>query len=372
VESVPMEEMMRLPLHTQHAQRGAKFGQFGRWEVPLYYSSILEEHDAVRTRAGVFDISHMGEFLISGVGAGVFLNELLPRDISRMQHQRAWYMPLLNEGGGILDDIILYRFREDLFLMIVNAANIEKDFTWVSYCEKELIDVSVQPVKISNVSEGKGLLAIQGPQSAKIVGKLYGEDGGNLKYYHCKVFKWGMLARTGYTGEDGFEIMVDVQKMKSVWAQLFEVGEEFGLVPTGFGARDTLRLEAGMFLYGHDMDENTSPLAAGIGWAVDLKKSSFIGRSALLKEQKDSHPLRLMGFEMVDRGIPRQGCKIKDKGQDVGHVTSGSFSPTLKKNIGLGYVDCELSKVGTNIDIMIRNQPVKARVCEMPFYRRKK
>lgn len=353
----------RLPLHAKHAEKGARFGAFGDWEVPLYYTSILEEHEAVRERAGLFDISHMGEFFLSGPHAESFLQELLPRDICRLAPGAAFYMPLLNERGGIVDDIILYRFAPDLFLLIVNAANVEKDFDWI----KPRVPSGVS---FENQSEEKGLLALQGPQSAAIVKAAFGGNFSDLAYYHFRGWKSGMMARTGYTGEDGFEIMADNKDLPEIWETLFRAGKSIGLAPTGFGARDTLRLEAAMPLYGHDMNDDTSPFEAGIGWAVDLTKKSFVGREPLAAQNKEGMKRRLVGFEMIDRGIPRQDCVIRKAGREIGRVTSGSFAPTLQKNIGLGYVPAGDGEPGREIEIVIRGNALKARIVKLPFYKR--
>ncbi len=365
-------QIRHLPLHEKHVQKGAKLGNFGGWEVPLYYTSILEEHEAVRRRAGLFDISHMGEFFISGSGAEGFLERVLPRTISTMPEGKALYMPLLNDRGGILDDIILYRFSPARFLMIVNAANIEKDFRWLKSCGDQLADSIKSPFKLENQSDERGLLALQGPLSAAIVEKAFGIKSSGLGYYHFQPWQSGMIARTGYTGEDGFEVMVDLKELREVWERLFKAGADLGLVSVGFGTRDTLRLEAAMLLYGHDMDEDISPLEAGIRWAIELDKPSFIGKESLLAQQKEGIKRKLIGFEMIDRGIPRQDFLIEKNGALIGHVTSGSFAPTLQKNIGLGYIAVEEANPGNEIDIIIRGKPVKAKVVKIPFYKRPK
>ncbi|MFA6600659.1 MAG: glycine cleavage system aminomethyltransferase GcvT [Candidatus Omnitrophota bacterium] len=354
-----------LPLHEKHAKLQAKFGAFGEWEVPLYYTSILEEHEAVRSRAGLFDISHMGGFWIEGPGAVSFLEELLPRRVAPVEPGRAVYSPLLNEHGGFVDDIVFYRFSQERFYLIVNASNVRKDAEWIT-------SRLTGGVGFSNETGKKGLLSLQGPASPRILGRVCGKDFLELKYYRFKPFNDGMIAKTGYTGEEGFEILVDVEDLPKIWDDLFDAGKSEGLTAAGFGARDTLRFEAGMLLYGHDMDDRTTPLEAGVGWAVDLSKGSFVGREALLRQNRDGVPRRFVGLEMIERGIPRQGCEILKNGVPAGQVTSGSFSPTFRKNLGLGYVADEWSAPGTEVEIMIRQNPVKARVAPLPFYRRKK
>ncbi len=357
-------EIRRLPLHEKHAAKGARFGAFGEWEVPLYYTSILEEHQAVRRKAGLFDISHMGEFFVSGRQAEDFLQALLPRDISSIRDGQAKYMPLLNERGGMVDDIVVYRLSRERFLIIVNASNIEKDFSWI----KPRVPSGVV---FENQSEVKGLLALQGPASSQILKGAFGSDFDRLHYYEFAEWKSGIISRTGYTGEDGFEIMADKKELQEIWERLFAAGAA-SLLPAGFGARDTLRLEAAMPLYGHDMNDDISPLELGIGWAIDLEKPSFCGRDVLVKESQQGSRRKLVGFEMIDRGIPRQDCLIQKGGREIGKVTSGTFAPTLQKNIGLGYVPAEASSIGNEIEIIVRDKPLKAKIVKRPFYKRRK
>lgn len=354
----------RLPLHDRHAEKKAKFGTFGDWEVPLYYSTILEEHEAVRRQAGLFDISHMGEFFFKGGKAESFLQYLLPRDVKRLSNGQAFYTVLLNEKGGIVDDIILYCQAANDFLMIVNAENVDKDFQWIQ-------GRLMQGVDFFNASDQKGLLALQGPQSPEIIRRLFGPSYASLNYYHFASYKNGVIARAGYTGEDGFEIMVDRRDLPKVWDEIFaKAGDQ--VVPAGFGARDTLRLEAGMLLYGHDMDDETTPFEAGIDWTIDIEKPDFIGRKQLLEQKEKGITKRLIGFEMIDRGIPRQGYEIARQGKTSGMVTSGSFAPTLQKNIGMGYVNPQDSDIDVRIEIKIRSHSVKAKIVKRPFYKRKK
>ena len=362
-----MTIVKRLPLHDLHVKAGAHMGAFGAWEVPLYFTSILDEHDAVRNRAGIFDISHMGEFFVRGKDARTFLDQILPRKMSRLENGKALYAPLLNEAGGIVDDLIVYQISPENFLLIVNAANIEKDFRWIR-------SHVIPGVELENASDGKFLFALQGPKSLEIVETLFGQKLGDLRYYHFLTLQtqWGELfvSRTGYTGEDGFEIMADTSKAAPVWHAIFEVGKRFDLKPIGFGARDTLRLEAGMALYGQDMDDSTSAVEAALEWAVDFDKTNFTGRTRNAKEKEKGASKRLVGLEMTERGIPRHGCDIHKQGRALGQVTSGTFSPTLKKNIALGYVPPEESQIGNEIEVVIRNQNVKARVTRFPFYKR--
>ena len=361
--------MKRLALHDLHLKAHAHLGAFGEWEVPLYFSTILEEHEAVRMRAGLFDISHMGEFFISGKGAEGFLDNLLPRRMDRLRDGKALYAPMLNEEGGIVDDLIVYQLDPEKLLLIVNAANVDKDFHWIQ------AHLPSAGVELKDASEGRSLFALQGPWSLEIGRALFHCDFQSLRYYHFLhlASEWGLLliSRTGYTGEDGFEIMADISQAAPLWQALLEMGKRWGLAPIGFGARDTLRLEAGMLLYGQDMDDTTSAVGAGLGWAVDFDKTNFIGRDRNAHEKEKGAVRRLVGFEMIDRGIPRHGSKIEKGGRALGPVTSGSFAPTLQKNIGLGYVPVQESKIGNELEIVIRNQKVKARVVPLPFYKRR-
>jgi len=354
----------QLPLHEKHVLHGAKFGMFGPWEVPLYYRNIIEEHEAVRVQAGLFDVSHMGKFRLSGSGAAYFLQYLLPRDVLAMKCGKALYMPLLNDQGGILDDLIVYRVRSEEFLLIVNAANVEKDAQWIqSRLQGDVI--------FKDESELWGLLALQGPKSEEILCRALGKQYGSLGYYQFQSLGNGVIARTGYTGEDGFEIMAPRASLGDLWDQLF-LSAEGNLRPIGFGARDTLRLESGMLLCGHDMGEVVTPLEAGIGWAVDLKKETFLGKEALEQLQARGPAIRLVGFEMLERAIPREGYVIQKESRRLGKVTSGTFAPTLKKNIGLGYVPLEEAVLGNEFEIDVRGRGFKAKVVPLPFYRRNK
>ena len=358
--------IQHLPLAPKHVQNQAKLGHFGSWEVPLYFRGILEEHEAVRTAAGLFDISHMGKFFFSGPEALAFLDGLLPRSVAAMKDGQALYMPLLNEAAGILDDIILYRVSQNDFIMIVNAGNTEKDFAWI----KKHVPSGVV---FRDETPAMGLIALQGPAAGAILKDALKDDSfSGLSYYHFARWKDGMIARTGYTGEDGFEIMASLKAIESLWDSLFEAGKSRGLQPLGFGARDTLRLEAGMPLYGHDMAETENPFELGIGWAVDLTKPAFMGKEALVRIKAQGLAKRLVGFEMVDRGIPRQDYEIRKAGKTLGKVTSGTFSPTLKKNIGMGYVPVSETEPGNEIEVLVRDKALKAKIVKLPFYKRKK
>lgn len=359
------DQLRQFPLHEAYVERGAKMGAFGEWEVPLYFDSILTEHEAVRHAVGLFDISHMGEFFISGKDALKNLQRLLPRNIEAMQTGQALYMPLLNETGGIIDDIIAYRIGEDGFLLIVNAGNVAVDEAWF----KEKLEGDVI---FLNRTDELALLALQGPKAEEVVRNVFGESYAELAYYHFSGYEQGMISRTGYTGEDGFEIMVPVAKAREVFDRLLEAGAEHGLKLIGFGARDTLRLEAGMLLHGHDMNNQINPLEVRIGWAIDKEKTDYIGAPAVIEKREQGVTKKIAGFEMIERGIPREAYAVVKDGRTIGKVTSGTFSPTLKKNIGLAIIDVKETEPENEIEILIRDKPVKAKIVKLPFYKRKK
>lgn len=356
-------QVRRLPLHVRHIEKNARMGQFGNWEVPLYYTSILQEHQLVRTKAGVFDISHMGEFFISGPAAYEYLNKILPRSIEQMKVGQAWYMPLVNDQGGMVDDIIVYCKALNDYLVIVNAGNVDKDRAWF---EERLIP----NVNFKDRSDDFGLLALQGPASETILSEAFGQFYKDLKNYSFATFGDGMIARTGYTGEDGFEIMVPNAKLDEVWQALMRAGEKHGLAPVGFGARDTLRLEAAMPLYGHELRDDISPVEAGLSFFIDWNKTGDTARSLLTQVKAAGPSRKRVGFELVGRGIAREGAEVVSHGKKCGWVTSGSMSPTLGKTIGMAYVDAGSAAIGNEIEILIRGNPVPAKIIKLPFYKR--
>ncbi|MCX6695684.1 MAG: glycine cleavage system aminomethyltransferase GcvT, partial [Candidatus Altiarchaeota archaeon] len=353
-----------------HVKLGARVIDFGGWLMPVQYSGVIEEHECVRNRAGLFDVSHMGEFLVSGPKSAEFLNTLVTNDVSKMADGQCLYTPMCYENGTIVDDLIIYKHNSQSYMLVVNASNISKDYEWAGKSVKD-------GVKLSNVSDKTAEIAIQGPLAEKILQKLSDSKLSDLQYMHFKdnVKVSGvkaLVSRTGYTGEDGFEAYVDYKDAVKVWNALMDAGKEHGIMPAGLGARDTLRLEAALMLYGNDIDDTTTPFEAKIGWTVKLDKGDFTGRT-VLAEQKDSGvKKKLVGFEMVEKGIPRHGYEINVGSRKVGYVTSGTFSPTLKKSIGLGYVETEYSKEGTMLSVMIRGSQVAAKVVPTPFYKRKK
>lgn len=357
-------DLKRTPLYDTHKSLGARMVEFGGWEMPVQYSGILEEHRAVRNAAGLFDIDHMGQVRVQGRDALPFLQKLLTSDLSTLELDAAKYAILCYADGGVVDDTFVYRF-EDEWMVVVNASNREKDFAWMD-AHRGNLDVSLQ-----DVSADYYMLSFQGPLAEQVLAKLGAFDVEGLRYHHArKVAMDGsraIIARTGYTGEDGFELFVPSGHGKQLWDSILSAGKESNVLPIGLGARDSLRFEAKMALYGHEIDARTTPLEAGLGWACDLKKD-FIGRDALLKQKLEGLAKKLIGFEMVDRGVARQGYPISKDGQVVGYVTSGMFAPTLEKNIGLGYVPPELAKLASDLDIVIRGKPARARVVKTPFY----
>jgi len=358
-----IEQARKTPLYEMHIRLGAKMAEFGGFLMPIQYTTITDEHLATRTHAGLFDISHMGEFLVTGKQAEGFLNTLLTGDTRSLADGKTLYTLLCNEKGGIVDDLIVYRIGRERWMLVVNAANLQKDYRWI----KAHLHGDVQ---LSDLSDAVALIALQGPFAESILGKSPYRQASHLKRNSFLEFEEKILiSRTGYTGEDGFEIYVSPERSVEVWETLLGVGIGSGLKPVGLGARDTLRLEASLPLYGHDLVSETTPYEAGLDWTVALGKADFIGKGPLLQQKKEGVERRLIGFEMLEQGIPRQGCLIW-KDREIGKVTSGSYSPSLQKNIGLGYVAAEFSAVGTELFVEIRKRKRKARIVETPFYRR--
>lgn len=357
-------ELKRTPLYETHLAFGARMVEFGGWEMPVQYKGILEEHRAVRNAAGLFDIDHMGQIQVRGADALSFLQRMLSADLASLEINAAKYALLCYADGGIVDDTFVYRFADE-WMIVVNAGNRDKDFTWLD-AHRAGYDVTLR-----DISDEYCMLAFQGPKAEEILQRLESFNLAELKYHHARKFHIhdaeGILARTGYTGEDGFEIFVPARFGKHVWDAILDTGKDEGTMPIGLGARDSLRFEAKFALYGHEIDTHTTPLEAALGWTCDLSKD-FIGRDVLLKQKLEGVKKKLIGFEMIERGIPRQKYEIVQDAKKVGYVTSGMFAPTLEKNIGLGYVPPELAKLGTEVDIIIRGKPTRARVVKTPFY----
>jgi aminomethyltransferase len=361
--------LKRTPLYEQHLALGARIVEFGGWEMPVQYSSILDEHRAVRTHAGLFDVSHMGEFKVEGNDALAFMQYLVPNDVSRLAINQALYTQLCLPDGGTIDDLIVYHLADNHYMMVVNAANIDKDYAWV---EKQAKNFNVQT---TNQSYTTALLALQGPEAQAILQPMTEVDLSTIRYYHCAPGLVDgiscIISRTGYTGEEGFELYCAPVDAPKLWNDLLAAGKDRGLLPTGLGARDTLRLEAGYCLYGHELDEQTNPLEAGLGWTIKLNKDDFIGRDALLKVKEQGPKRKLIGVEMIERGVCRGGYAIYENDQQTGTLTSGAPSPTFNKNIGMGYVEPSHAVVGNTVHIDIRGKPTAARIVALPFYKRK-
>jgi aminomethyltransferase len=363
---VANESLKKTPLNAVEHELGGKMIDFGGWELPVQFTSILDEHQAVRTSAGLFDVSHMGEILVNGPESLTLLQKATCNDVSKLEDGRAQYNGLLYPTAGFVDDILIYRMSGDDYFVVVNAANTDKDYEWLVECAKGL------DVKVKNASAEYAQLALQGPNAEKILKPLTDVDLGSMKYYRFARGKVdgvpAIVSRTGYTGEDGFEVYVAPAEGPRLFKKLVAAGA----VPCGLGARDTLRLEAKMALYGNDIDHSTTPLEADLGWIVKLEKGDFLGRDVLEREKAEGPRRKLVGFEMVDRGIARHGYPIVDGKEEIGVVTSGTHSPTLKKAIGLAYLPPGKSAPGTEFTVLIRGKEARARVVPTPFYKRPK
>ena len=361
----PEASLKRTPLHAAHVRLGARMIPFGGWDMPVQYSGIVEEHRTVRSAVGCFDVSHMGEFELRGPGALAALQRLTTNDVSTLGVGQVQYSLLCYEDGGIVDDLTLYRLADDHYMMTVNASNIDKDWAWVS----RHLDGRVQA---RNLSEETGLIAVQGPHAERLVGRLADVDVRAIGYYH---FRQGRVAdvpvivsRTGYTGEDGFELYLPAEGTERVWERLLAEGKGDGVAPIGLGARDTLRLEMKYALYGNDIDQTTNPLEAGLGWVVKPAKGDFVGRAAVEAVRAAGPKRRLVGFEMVERAVARHGYPILHDGATVGVVTSGSYGPSVDRYIGIGYVPTALAAVGSPIAVEVRGRGQTARVVKTPFH----
>jgi aminomethyltransferase len=350
-----------------HKALGARLIPFAGWEMPVEYSGIAKEHTAVRTAAGLFDVSHMGEFEIRGPEALDLIQYVTSNDASKLVDGQAQYSAMTYPHGAVVDDLLIYRHSDEHFMVVVNASNITKDLEWITSHNR--VDAGVE-----NISDEITLLALQGPKAIDILQPLTDVRLSDLRQYH---FARGrvlnvdaIVSRTGYTGEDGFELYFSADKSEPVWTGLLEAGVPLGLVPAGLGARNTLRLEAKYLLYGNDMDGTTTLLEAGLGWIVNFEKTEFIGRDALLKQKREGIKRRLVGFEMLGKDIARDRYPVFVHGREVGHVTSGSPSITLKTNIGLAYLPSENASIGTTFQVAVRNKTSEARVVRTPFYKR--
>ncbi|MCM8750059.1 glycine cleavage system aminomethyltransferase GcvT [Thermomicrobiaceae bacterium CFH 74404] len=368
-----MTELKRTPLAERHQQLGARMIEFAGWYMPVQYKGIIVEHQTVRTIAGLFDLGHMGQVEVGGPDALEFLQYVSPNDVARLRPGEAQYSMLLYPNGGVVDDILIYnRPAGDGYFVVVNAANTEKDVAWLNEQRTQRSDLKVDVI---DVSDRTGMLAIQGPQAEAILQRLTRADLSEVEYFHAIETDVAgvpaMVARTGYTGEDGFELYFPIEHAVALWDRLLEAGTPDGMLPIGLGARDTLRLEACLPLYGNELSAEITPLEAGLSWVVKFDKGDFIGREALLRQRSEGIPRKLVGFKMVERGgVPRSHCEVQVDGKTVGFVTSGTSSPTLRENIGLALVAREYAGVGRPLDIVIRGRPVRAEQVKTPFYKR--
>ncbi|UCF78120.1 MAG: glycine cleavage system aminomethyltransferase GcvT [Candidatus Eiseniibacteriota bacterium] len=354
------------PLAQKHRELGARFVEFAGWLMPVQYSGLVEEHTAVREAAGIFDVSHMGEIWFRGPGAIDAADGLVTNDISSLRSGQVLYTTMCTERGGIVDDFLAYRVGDEV-LFVLNASNTEKGFRWIrSHTEKE--------AHVEDLSEKTVQVALQGPRAEDVLKKAGMAELLSLPHNgHVSIEIEGLqvlASRTGYTGEDGFELYHDTRDSDRLWNLLFEAGRGFGLKPVGLGARDTLRFEMGYCLYGNDIDESTTPFEAGLGWTVKLQKKKFLGREFLVRQKQEGVRRKLVGLEMLENAIPRTGYPVTSGGKEIGRVTSGTFSPSLKKGLAMAYLPVEASKPGTEVTVLVRGKEHRASVTKLPFYRR--
>ena len=365
------QTLKRTPLHAVHVAAGARMVPFGGWDMPVQYTGIIEEHRAVRTRAGLFDVSHMGEVNISGPGALDFIQRLVTNDLRRVAVGQAMYTAMCTPEGGIIDDLLVYHLGDARYLAVVNAANTDGDLAWMRS------HLPGNGVMLTDVSADTALLALQGPRAVAILSRLTREPVDLIKYYWCRegvevAGRRVIVSRTGYTGEDGFELYAAAEDAVHLWNAVLEAGKADGIMPAGLGARDTLRLEAGLLLHGNDMDQTTTPMEVGLSWTVKLQKGDFTGADVLRRQKAEGTSRRLSGFVLEDRAIARHGFSVLIDGHKAGVVTSGSFGPTVEKNIGLAFVPPSHATPDSRIAIEIRGRVVSAVVVKTPFYTRPK
>lgn len=366
-----MATLRRTPLYPVYEKYGAKTIDFGGWDLPVQFSSIKEEHEAVRTKAGLFDVSHMGEVSVKGPDALTYLQKMVTNDVSKLEDGKALYTPMCYPDGGTVDDQLIYKIADNDYLVVINAANIDKDVEWLQKHVEE-------DVEVKNVSDDMAQVALQGPLAEEVLQTLTDEDLSAITFFRFKqhVDIAGIdafVSRTGYTGEDGFEIYMSPEDGTALWDKILEAGKDKGVVPCGLGARDTLRFEARLPLYGQELTPDISPLEAGIGFAVKVDKEvDFIGKEALKEQKLHGVPRKLVGIEMIGRGIPRHGYPVFVGEKQVGEVTTGTQSPTLKKNVGLVLIDKQYAQIDQEVEVEIRNKRVEAKVVKTPFYQRPK
>ena len=361
-----MSDAKKTPFYSKHMLLHAKLVPFAGFLMPMFYEGIVPEHKAVRTNVGVFDVSHMGEFYVKGPGALDFVQRMTTNDASVLSIGQVQYSSMLYDNGGIVDDLLVYRLP-DKYMLVVNASNLDKDFDWLKS------HLPAEGVQLYNASDDIALLAVQGPNAQDVVQKLTNYDLEQIKYYHHAELEVAgekmLVSRTGYTGEDGFELYMSPSVAEKIWDAIMEAGQQNEIKPCGLGARDTLRLEMKYALYGNDMDERFNPYEAGLGWIVKLAKGDFIGREAIIDAKAQGLKRKLVCFELQERGFPRHGYKVFKDGNEVGFVTSGTFSPMLEKGIGLAYVPPEISKSGNTFEVQVRNVKIPAVVVKPPFWK---
>ncbi len=360
----------KTPLYTKHVEHGGKIVEFGGWLLPVQYAGILEEHHIVREKVGLFDVSHMGEVMVTGPDALAFLQKLLTNDVSKTVAGQIQYSPMCYPDGGVVDDLLTYCHAPDKYLLVINAANIDKDWAWMVENSKGY------KVELSNISDSTAEVALQGPMAEKTLQKLTSFKLSDIGYYRFQdnievAGKKTLVSRTGYTGEDGFEIYCAAEDAEEIWDALMEAGKEFGIQPAGLGCRDTLRFEACMPLYGHELSAQITPLEAGLGKFVALTKADFNGKAALTEQKEQGLARKLVGFAVTGKGIARSEYPVLSDGRRIGTVTTGSFAPTIGKNLGLALIEASYAVIGQSLDIEIRNKPVAAEVIKRPFYSRK-
>ncbi len=367
-----MAELKKTPLNEVHRNLGGKMVDFGGWDMPVQYSGVIAEHLGTRTRAGLFDVSHMGEIYVEGADAIAFVDRLTTNDVTKLVDGQAHYSALTYKNGCVVDDLLVYRFDQDKLLLVVNAGTTEKDWDWIISHTKD------ENITLTNASADYCQIAVQGPDAVEIAQKLTDTRLDEIKYYHFTVGTFdgvdAIISRTGYTGEDGFEIYADKDYAEQIWNNLLEAGNygaENGVLPCGLAARNTLRLESAMSLYGHEISDEITPLEANLGWICKLK-TDFLGKDALVKQKEEGLKRQLVGFEMTDKGIARDSFDVYIDDKKVGYVTSGSPAPYLKKNIGLAFVPIELANIGQAIKIDVRGKHLSAEIVPTPFYKREK
>ncbi|MDL4841565.1 glycine cleavage system aminomethyltransferase GcvT [Aquibacillus rhizosphaerae] len=366
-----MTNLKRTPLFPEYEKHGAKTIDFGGWDMPVHFVGIKKEHEATRTAAGLFDVSHMGEIFVEGKDSERFLQKMLTNDVSKLTPNKAQYTMMCYEDGGTIDDLIVYKLAENNFLLVVNAANTTKDFDW-------LVKDKYGDVQISDRTAEYVQIAIQGPKAETILQKLTKTDLSKISFFNFEsevlfegINQNAIVSRTGYTGEDGFEIYINADFGSELWNLILQAGKDIGIQPIGLGARDTLRFEANLALYGQELSKSITPIEAGLGFAVKTdKKTDFIGKEVLKRQKDEGVRRKLVGLEMIDKGIPRHGYRVLDMGRDIGFITTGTQSPTLKKNIGLALIESQYSKIGTELFVQVRNKKLKAVVISTPFYKR--